>query len=295
MLEVLDPIFQDLHDTDMEIIDSPEAWYLGAKHTQATVCSLATKASSLDLPSSSWGWPLNVESGLWDSCPSIPHPENTFDLVLIHPIFHVLLCTDWPILIKEAFRVLIPGSCLAIQVMDPVPKRAGPLLEAWTTQYLALGLARKFMVSRPNLLVPCWMEEFAPSSEIVVETTELPIHTAFTSRDAAFEGYDPSSPRSTNRKGSLRKSLDTIDENPGAQGGEEVRTYASLVGKHLYRSMYEEFAPFAARLTPNGGPHASTSRCWWWDDPAILDECRRFDAAFEMVTYVYRKDDTAFE
>src|SRR5437763_13829705 len=124
----------------MEIIDSPEAWYLGAKHTQATVCSLATNPSSLDLPSSSWGWPLNVESGLWDSCPSIPHPENTFDLVLIHPIFHVLLCTDWPILIKEAFRVLIPGSCLAIQVMNPVPKRAGPLLESWTPQYLPLGL-----------------------------------------------------------------------------------------------------------------------------------------------------------
>ena len=143
-----------------------------------------------------------------------------------------------------------------------------------------------------------WRYDFKPNSNggtTVVETTELPIHTAFTSCDAAFEGYEPSSPPSTNRKGALRKSLDTIDENPGAQGGDEVRTYASLVGKHLYRSMYEEFAPFAARLTPEGGPHASTSRCWWWDDPAILDECRRFDAAFEMVTYVYRKDDTALE
>jgi SAM-dependent methyltransferase len=291
-LEVLVPICQDLHDTDIEITDSPGAWYLGAKHTQATVCSLAINPSSLDLPSSSWGWPSNVESGLWDSCPSIPHPDNTFDVVLIHPIFHVLRCTDWPILIKEAVRVLIPGNCLAIQVMDPVPKRAGPLLEAWTTQYMALGLARKFMVSRPNLLVPCWIEEFASSSsETVVETTEFPIYAAFTSRDAAFEVYEPSSPRNTNRKVSQRRSLDTIDENPGAQGREEVRTYASLVGKHLYRSMYEEFAPLAASLTPDGGPHAPTSRCWWWDDPAILDECRRFDAAFEMVTHVYRKDD----
>jgi Methyltransferase domain len=239
---------------------------------------------------------LNVDSGLWESCPAIPHPDNTFDLVFIHQIFHVLRCTDWPVLIKEALRVLVPGNCLAIQVMDPVPKRAGPLLEAWTTEHLALGLARRFMASRPNLLLPCWLNEFAALSETVVEAIELPIHAPITPRDTASEIHGGASrPRDTHGRASRRNSLDTIDENPIAKGREEVRSYASLVGKHLYRSMYEEFAPIEGSPTLDGGPYSPASRRWWWDDANILDECRRFDTAFEMVTYTCRKDDGGSE
>jgi hypothetical protein len=276
--------------TNLLILDSPGAWYLGAKHSLATFRSLASEPLPLDLPSSSWGRPSNIDSDLWDSCPVIPHPDNMFDLVFIHQIFHVLLCTDWPVLIKEALRVLIPGNCLAIQVMDPVPKRAGPLLEAWTTEHLALGLARRFMASRPNLLLPCWLNEFAGLSETVVEAIELPIHAPITPpRDTA------AGPRDPHGRASRRNSLVTIEENPLAKGREEVRGYAALVGKHLYRGMYEEFAPIEGVPTLDGGPHAPASRHWWWDDPDILDECRRFDTAFEMVTYTCRKEDGCLE
>lgn len=271
--------------------DSPGAWLLGAKHSLATFCSLSIHQSSLDLPSSSWGWPPNIDSGLWDSCPVIPHPDNTFDVVLIHPLFHVLPCTHWPVLIKEAVRVLKPGNCLAIHIMDPVPKRAGPLLESWTTQYLALGLARRFMVSRPNLLLPGWIREFADLSETVVEAIELPIHAPITPRNATIETHEASSPRNNHRKANQRNPLDTIDEIPETPGRDQVRSYASLVGKHLYRGMYEEFAPLEASPSLDDGPYSPTLRCWWWDDPEILDECRRFDSAFEMVMYMCRKDD----
>jgi hypothetical protein len=264
---------------------------MGAKHSLANFCSLATEPSSLDLPSSSWGWPSNVDSNLWDSCPIILHPDNSFDAVFIEPICHILRCTDWPVLIKEAFRVLTPGNCLVVQVMDPVPKRAGPLLEAWTTQHFTLGLARKFMVSRPNLLLPSWLQESAAPSEMVVEAIEFPIKAPVIPQDIEFERQgSPSSRHNTHWKASKRNPLDTIDENPGAQKGrEEIRTYASLVGKHLYQSMYKDLAPLEIMPILDTGPHPQSSRFWWWDDPAILEECQRFDSAFELVMYICRK------
>lgn len=175
--------------------------------------------------------------------------------------------------------------------MDPVPKRAGPLLEAWTTQHLALGLARKFMVSRPNLLLPSWLEECAAPSEMVVEAIEFPIKASALPPDIEFDRQgSPSSLHNTHRKASQRNALDTIDENPSAQKRrEEIRTYASLVGKHLYQSMYKDIAPLETIPTLDTGPQPQSSRFWWWEDPAILEECQRFDSAFELVMYICRK------
>jgi len=279
----------DLQNTDVAILDSPEGWYLGAKHPQATFCSLGILPSSLDLSSSSWGSPPNVDGHLWPGCPLLSHPTNTFDVVLIHPLFHVLRCTDWPALLKEALRVLIPGGTLTISIMDPVPKNAGPLLEDWTTKHLVLGLARKFMVSRPSLLLPCWIEEFAAFPEPVVETMEFPIYSGFAVGGA---GCEESKFRNRQTKVSKRHSLPSIDEDPGAQAREEVQTLGLLAYKHLYQSLYEDFAPLLDSSPLGYHSNPAPSRSWWWDDPAILDECRRFDTAFEAITYVCRKDQT---
>ena len=277
--------------TDLSTLDSPEAWFLGAKHSLTTFCSLAIEPSSFDVPSSNWGWPSNVNSGFWDSCPTIPHPDNTFNVVFIQPIFHVLRRTEWPVLIKEAIRVLSLGNCLAIQVMDPVPKRAGPLLQAWMVQHLMPSLARRHLVLRPNIVLPGWLGEFTALSQTIVEAIEFPIRPSIASRNTTFERQDSSgSPRGTSRKASLHNPPAAIDENTSAQlGRKEVRIYASLIGKHLYQSMYEIFAPLETLQTLECGLHSQTSRWWWWDDPAILDECQRLDSAFELVTYFCRK------
>lgn len=279
--------------TDLSITDSPGAWLLGIKHSLATFSSLATQPSSLDLPSSSWGWPSNVDSSLWDSCPNIPHSDNTFDVVLIEPILHVLRCTDWPVVIKEAVRVLTLGNCLAIQVMDSIPKRAGPLLEAWAAQHLTPGLARRDMVLRPNVVLPDWLKGITALSEMVVEAMEFPIHASIASRSTSSKRQDStSSTHSSQQELSLCNSLAASNATSGSRDGhEEIRTYASLVGKHLYKGMYEDSAPLKTLPRPHCGPHPETSPCWWWDDPAILEECRHFDSAFELVTYVCRKEE----
>jgi SAM-dependent methyltransferase len=261
------------------------SWYLGAKHPGTTFHSLGLREGFLDLPSSSWGAPPNVKSRLWPESPRLSLAGNAYDMVIVHDLFHVVRCTDWTTLIIEVARVLASGGVLAMSLMDPLPKHSGPALEAWTRKNLEITLAQKFMVPQPSLMVPYWIDEIAQFSEPLVESLELPCYTPSGTGTGRPQSAGPA-----HKKHRYSTPLAQIQEHSNSRLDDSEVEVDRLIGKHLFHTLYGSCLPTGhSSYASLGMTDNSNVQGWWWDDRVILDECRRFDTAFQMLTFFYRK------
>ena len=255
-----------------------------------------------DLSSSSWGVPPNVKSDIWTDPPRLQYVDNSFDLIVVsHDLFRQIKCTDWPTLISEISRVLLPDGLLVVSVMDALPQQAGPLLESWIRNNLVLSLLRSFMVPQPSLLLPSWIEENGVFCERAVERIEFPCYPALgcsgrTVRDEDHEEaseflHAHSSTGSISRLNRIDEDSESIDEASNIPlNAQDLGV--SRAGLCFYELLYNDFVLPKQKSTSQVGLHNNDPeipRHWWWDDAAILDECFQFDPRFEMTTFVYQK------
>ncbi|KAF1939536.1 hypothetical protein EJ02DRAFT_254775 [Clathrospora elynae] len=91
----------------------------------------------------------------------LPYPENYFSHIRASTLPSLVPSAKIPELFRECYKLLAPGGCLEIRIMDaaPVRKTAGPLLRTWIDDRLSVNLERLFRCSKPCLLVPSWLED----------------------------------------------------------------------------------------------------------------------------------------
>jgi hypothetical protein len=161
-----------------------------------------------------------------------------------------------------------------------MPRNAGPLLQQWTTAYLILGLERRFLATRPAMVLPFWLKDEPAFSLPQIKTVTF---SAVTPSDNGSEGFVP--------------DVGGIDDSQPRLGvlhqrrKSDVQQLRTVVGRHFYESMYRELAPEARpkRQISQEGDLGGIVRHWWWRDPAIVRECRECGTCFEMVTYTCQK------
>jgi hypothetical protein len=76
------------------------------------------------------------------------------------------------------------------------------------------------------------------------------------------------------------------------QGRSDLEQLTTALGRHFYQALYEELVPEPRPqppLSPGFEDSTEIRRRWWWEDPAILTECREYGTTFEMVTFTCRK------
>ena len=59
----------------------------------------------------------------------------------------------------------------------------------------------------------------------------------------------------------------------------------SIVGRSLYRSLYEGFVPIAVSALEGPDNNGETAFTWWWENPAIVSECREYGSTFSLLAY----------
>ncbi len=258
-----------------------EPWNLAAVDAQQSVYCLSPSAAPA-VPMPPWGGPTNLYSQTWSSSPSLPHEEGAIDLISSRSIASQLRSHDWPPFLRDCVRVLKPEGKLEISVLDPMPRNAGPLLQQWTTAYLILGLERRFLATRPAMVLPFWLKDV---SELTLPHIKTVTFSAVTNDDADVTE-------------SINPDLMTIDgDHPRLTGTHrrrrsDVQQLRTVVGRHFYQALYKELAPEARPkrpVSPGVDDANEIIRHWWWKDPAIVRECREHGTLFEMVTYTCLK------
>jgi len=68
-------------------------------------------------------------------------------------------------ILEECYRLLVPGGVLELLLINPIPSaNAGPSLQNWVDTNLTLKLERKYISTRPNVLLPMLCDEIGLST-----------------------------------------------------------------------------------------------------------------------------------
>ncbi|PHH67564.1 hypothetical protein CDD82_1326 [Ophiocordyceps australis] len=148
----------------------------------------------------------------------------------------------------ELFHCLKPGGSLHLTLIDPLPyaDTLGSRLHAWLERHLLLNLDRQARCLSPSATLPRWLAE---------ASLRAPGSTRTTVRFFAT----PDSIR--------RRPRDPDPARERLQADRETRArLRSLVGRMLWRQVWGAFV---------------TADSWWWDDPAIVDECLQLGTFWE--------------
>ncbi len=251
---------------------------MAATNPSSTIHCLLSSPILPDLSSSRWTALPNMNLHLWSNLPSLPYSAESFDLVTTRSVAFLLKSTDIPSLLRGCHRVLKPGGSLEISVLDPMPGNAGPLLRQWTNLYLIEGLKSKFLTTRPAMIIQLWLEDVAGFAPPVTKTMAFSavVDDEISKADVPITNFN-----------GIEQELSRYSEVPH-QGRSDLQQLKSGLGRHFYQSLYREFAP-QRRVVPGFQDSAEVKRCWWWDNSAILRECREYGTTFEMVTFTCQK------
>ncbi|PHH61231.1 hypothetical protein CDD81_665 [Ophiocordyceps australis] len=152
------------------------------------------------------------------------------------------------IVTRNVSSCLKPGGSLHLTLIDPLPyaDTLGSRLHAWLERHLLLNLDRHHRCLSPCATLPRWLAE---------ASLRAPGSTRTTVRFFA-------TPDSIRRR---RRDPDPARER--LQADRETRArLRSLVGRMLWRQVWGAFV---------------TADSWWWDDPAIVDECLQLGTFWE--------------
>ena len=258
-----------------------EAWNLATINPQHKVCCLSLTAEPR-VSAWSWGTPPNLNSQVWSTSPSLPYEDGSVDIASSRSIALTLRAHDWPPFLRDCARVLKPQGTLNISVLDPMPRNAGPLLQQWTTAYLIVGLERRFLATRPAMVIPFWLKD--------VSQLTLPHIKTVTFSAVANDDTDAVDAVSSGLMGISEGCLGP--SGPHRRRRSDIQQLGTAVGRHFYQALYKELASEARLRRPriSGVEYANDiTHYWWWKDPAIVRECREYGTMFEMVTYTCLK------
>jgi hypothetical protein len=137
--------------------------------------------------------------------------------------------------------------------MDPCPAAAtlGPKLRAWLDDHLLLNLEKHFRCTSPSRLLPIWMREVGFATPSLAGTSAADEAAVAKGARVTLMSF------SAVEQGKEESRDDNGDESAEARGG-ELKMFA---GRMLWKEIWGGFAK---------------AQSWWWEDAAILDECRSY-------------------
>lgn len=170
--------------------------------------------------------------------------------------------------------------------MDPLPdaSSAGPKMRAWMEDNLILNLETQFRCLKPGRLLPIWLKDagFAVPAALSKSASERPgtaIDGATTysanmtpplSPPLSALPVPPAASRVTRLKfPALAKgeggyaARGTVEE----KGKRELGMLSATVGRMLWREIWGSYV---------------TGDKWWWEDEAIVEECKRLGTRWEV-------------
>lgn len=142
-----------------------------------------------------------------------------------------------PAILKSIHRALSIGGTFHITLIDPAPSSPslGPRLRGWLDKHLLINLERNFRCMNPSKLFPIWLADASLRAEGSTITM------------AQFFAVAPST------CGSPTTASEETAERAAKQ---ELGT---LVGRLLWKEIWG---------------HLIEADTWWWEDPAIVEECQ---------------------
>ncbi|EGY23174.1 uncharacterized protein VDAG_04612 [Verticillium dahliae VdLs.17] len=160
---------------------------------------------------------------------------------------------DVPAILKSVHRCLSMGGTFHLTLIDPLPSTTtlGPLLRAWLDEHLLFNLERNFRCMNPSKLFPIWLADASLRAEGSTITT------------VKFLAVASPDPEGVEAEG-LRRSERSVKQ--------ELR---SLVGRLLWMDVWGNY------IAADG---------WWWDDPAIVQECQQMRTSWEYCVIEAVKD-----
>jgi len=190
--------------------------------------------------------------------PNVPHSSfplapNLFTSVHSLGLPSLVSSMHLPPLLQNIHRVLAPGGILHLTLINPTPSSAtlGPKLQDWLTDKLIIPLERSFRCIWPTRLLPYMLGE-AQLRAHGSSLTEVKFLAIPASRDdGSIDGSSTRRVRTDGKQDSLKEVKC------------EVR---SIVGRMLWAEVY--------------GSYIKCDR-WWWDEPEIVEECRRLGTFWE--------------
>lgn len=163
------PIQQQLKEHKMRVLDAgcgPGTWLLEMASGNQTVDFYGVDIQPV-FPTEIK--PANLKFYVADLTDSVPFENQYFDYVRISLLNWCLSADEWPVVLKEMFRVLRPGGWLEIAEVDQTRFVDGPNLGLLTKIFAELSAQRKVI---PNVSehLPSFLALFFPSTPIHHDT-----------------------------------------------------------------------------------------------------------------------------
>ncbi|KAI9664488.1 MAG: hypothetical protein M1821_005934 [Bathelium mastoideum] len=240
-----------------------EVFQLSALCPQASVFYLATRPiPQIQLPNQ-----ISCTYIPPSSLPSLPYPTASLDFVRAASLPSLLPSAQIPALLADCHRVLAPGGCLELRLLDPLPQRrtSGPMLRAWIEVRLLLNLELSFRCTRPSMLIPQWAQE-----------------AGFVLQQAPRSGVgrEPGQERGARgRSGSeavrlaQRMELPAANDDQGVVGAYVDEEVGAMVGRELWKDVWGEF------VTERQGEER-----WWWENEGCLREAMERGTKWSVLT-----------
>ena len=145
---------------------------------------------------------------------------------------------DIPVVLKGLHQCLLPGAILYLALINvrPVATSVGPRMQEWLDKHLLLNLEKKRRSDSPSMFMPEWLEESSLRGKGSVISK------------AKFLAITPSDIAG-------KKTMDGKPDNQCIRA--ELR---GEVGRMLWKEVW--------------GVYVEAER-WWWEEPAIVEECLR--------------------
>jgi hypothetical protein len=172
------------------------------------------------------------------SSTSFPIAQGLFGAVYSLSLPSLVPSPEVPAILKSIHRALSVGGAFHITLIDPLPTATtlGPRLRAWLDEHLLFNLNRNFRCMNPSKLFPVWLAD----SSLRAEGSTITM--------AQFYAVAPPS--------TSGPSASTSEETAERVVNQELGT---LVGRLLWMEVWG---------------HLIEAETWWWEDPAIVEECQ---------------------
>ncbi|GAA5799216.1 S-adenosyl-L-methionine-dependent methyltransferase [Helicostylum pulchrum] len=79
--------------------------------------------------------PENVKFEICDIMAGLPYPDNSFDFIHMRLMIVALRGTEWPLVLKEAYRVLKPGGMIGLVESDFTEKTDKPIVDKFNGEF----------------------------------------------------------------------------------------------------------------------------------------------------------------
>ena len=166
-----------------------------------------------------------------------------------------------PHLLRECHRILRPGGTIKLFLLDATPAfgTMGTLLKAWLSKHVMGNIEKRGRAREVHKEMGMWLVEAGFMGG------DGEVRISFRAAEHDFPVKDKEKSKSVRKKGSKAKSTakKEVDEEQ-----KDVHRLSVLVGRMLWKELWGPFV---------GG------RGWWWDDEAIVEECKALGTKWEGI------------